>query len=96
MGEGILCSTVVALTWRQVLERSKIPFEAGTDPQNLEALKTPWKLSPKQVQWAQYFNRFDFELKYILGGGVSWQMPCPTFPKHNCEEVLNSIIPVKQ
>lgn len=36
---------------------------------NLEPLKTLWRLSPKQVWWEQYFKWFNFELKYIPGGG---------------------------
>ncbi|KAK9395445.1 retrotransposon-derived protein PEG10 [Crotalus adamanteus] len=56
------------LNWRHYLEGSKVPFEVWTDHKNLEALKTPRKLSPKQVRWAQYFNRFNFTLKYIPGG----------------------------
>lgn len=56
------------LTWRHFLEGNKIPFEVWTDHKNLEALKTLRKLSPKQIQWAQYVKRFDFTLKYFLGG----------------------------
>lgn len=58
----------ILLTWRQFLGRSKIPFEVWTDHKNVQALRTPQKLSPKQVCWAQYFNHFEFELKYILEG----------------------------
>lgn len=56
------------LTWRQFLESSKIPFEMWTIHKNLEALKAPQKLSPKQVWWAQYFNCFNFTLCYLPGG----------------------------
>lgn len=69
----------VLLTWRQFLEDSKIPFEVWTHYKNLEALKTTWKLSPKQVRWAPYFNHFSFNLHYLPGGenllaDALWQM----------------------
>lgn len=35
------------LVWRHFLEGSKISLEVWTDHKNLEALKTPRKLSPK-------------------------------------------------
>lgn len=56
------------LAWRHFLEGEKTTFEVWTDHKNLEALKTPCKLSPKQVHWAQYFNWFNFTLRYIPGG----------------------------
>lgn len=37
------------LTWRHFLERSKISFQVWTDHKNLEALKTPRNLSPKEA-----------------------------------------------
>lgn len=43
-------------------EGSKIPFEVWTHHKNLEVLRTP------QTSEAQYFNQFNFELKYIPGG----------------------------
>lgn len=58
----------VLQTWRHLLEGGKHPFEVWTDHENLVALQTPWKLSPKQVRWAHYFQRFRFVLKYISAG----------------------------
>lgn len=50
------------------LEWAKIPFKVWTHHKNLEALKTPCKLSSKDVCWAQYFNWFNFTMHYIPGG----------------------------
>lgn len=44
------------LMWRHFLEENKIPFQVCTNHKNLEALKTPRKMSPKQAHWAQYFQ----------------------------------------
>lgn len=55
--------TYVVLTSRQFLEGSKVPFEVCLGLKNLGALKTPRKLTPKQVRWAEYFNRFNFTLQ---------------------------------
>lgn len=62
------------LTWRHFLECSKTPFKVWMDHKNLEALKTPPKLSPKQVRWAQYFNHFNFTLRYLPRGKKIRQM----------------------
>lgn len=56
------------LSWRHFLKGAKVPFEVWTDHKNLKALKMPRKLFLKQVHWAQYFGRLNFELKYIPGG----------------------------
>uniref|UniRef100_A0A803TTB8 Gypsy retrotransposon integrase-like protein 1 n=1 Tax=Anolis carolinensis TaxID=28377 RepID=A0A803TTB8_ANOCA len=53
--------------WRHFLEGSGIPFEIWSDHKNLQYLKSPRKLSPKQIRWAQYFSRFDFQLKFFQG-----------------------------
>lgn len=57
------------LSWWPFLEGSKIPFQIWIDYKNLEALKTPCKLSPKQARWVQHFQLFHFTLCYLLGGG---------------------------
>lgn len=44
------------LTWHHRLEGSNVPFKVCTDHKNLEALRTPHELSPKQIRWTQYFN----------------------------------------
>uniref|UniRef100_A0A803TPY4 Gypsy retrotransposon integrase-like protein 1 n=1 Tax=Anolis carolinensis TaxID=28377 RepID=A0A803TPY4_ANOCA len=53
--------------WRHFLEGSEIPFEVWSDHKNLQYLKSPRKLSPKQIRWAQYFSRFNFQLKFFQG-----------------------------
>uniref|UniRef100_A0A803TSY3 Gypsy retrotransposon integrase-like protein 1 n=1 Tax=Anolis carolinensis TaxID=28377 RepID=A0A803TSY3_ANOCA len=53
--------------WRHFLEGSGIPFEIWSDHKNLQYLQSPRKLSPKQIRWAQYFSRFDFQLKFFQG-----------------------------
>lgn len=59
------------LIWRQSLEGSKIPFEVWTDRKTLKVLRTLHKFFPNHVWWAQYFNQFDFELKYFLADTLS-------------------------
>lgn len=86
------------LTWRQVLEGSKILFKVWTDHKNMEFLRTSRKLSPKQVRWMQYFNWFNFMLKYLLGGKkvladiLSWK----SHYKSTWEEILSFIISLQQ
>uniref|UniRef100_A0A803T4V2 Gypsy retrotransposon integrase-like protein 1 n=1 Tax=Anolis carolinensis TaxID=28377 RepID=A0A803T4V2_ANOCA len=53
--------------WRHLLEGSGTPFEVWSDHKNLQYLRSPRKLSPKQMRWAQYFSRFDFQLKFFQG-----------------------------
>uniref|UniRef100_A0A803TIV3 ribonuclease H n=1 Tax=Anolis carolinensis TaxID=28377 RepID=A0A803TIV3_ANOCA len=53
--------------WRHFLEGSGIPFEVWSDHKNLQYLRSPRKLSAKQIRWAQYFSRFDFRLKFFQG-----------------------------
>ncbi|KAK9395824.1 retrotransposon-derived protein PEG10 [Crotalus adamanteus] len=86
------------LNWRHYLEGSKVPFEVWTDHKNLEALKTPRKLSPKQVRWAQYFNRFNFTLKYIPGGKNFLADALSRLPQYKSEreQVNEAIIPNPQ
>ncbi|XP_060539018.1 uncharacterized protein LOC132709560 [Pantherophis guttatus] len=86
------------LTWRHLLEGGQKPFEVWTDHKNLEALKTPRKLSPRQVRWAQYFNRFNFELKHIPGGRNFLADALSRMPQYNSEreQVVNAIIPSTQ
>ncbi|XP_060539362.1 queuine tRNA-ribosyltransferase catalytic subunit 1 isoform X1 [Pantherophis guttatus] len=86
------------LTWRQFLEGAKHPFEVWTDHKNLEALKTPCKLSPKQVRWAQHFNHFNFTLCYLPGGKNFMADALSRLPQYNStkEEVVRPIIPVTQ
>lgn len=89
----------VLLTWHQFLEGSKVLFEVWTDHKNLEALRTPQKLSPKQVQWAQYFNWFNFKLKYIHPGGGDFladTLSCLPQYKSSQEQVVNMLIPLPQ
>ncbi|XP_058041925.1 uncharacterized protein LOC131199783 [Ahaetulla prasina] len=85
-------------TWRQFLEGSNHPFEVWTDHKNLEALKTPRKLSPKQARWAQYFNRFNFTLHYIPGGKNFLADALSRLPQYNCtrSDVVQPILPVQQ
>uniref|UniRef100_A0A803T247 Gypsy retrotransposon integrase-like protein 1 n=1 Tax=Anolis carolinensis TaxID=28377 RepID=A0A803T247_ANOCA len=53
--------------WRHFLEGSGTPFEVWTDHRNLQYLRSPRKLSAKQIRWAQYFSRFDFRLRFFQG-----------------------------
>uniref|UniRef100_A0A803TQ72 Gypsy retrotransposon integrase-like protein 1 n=1 Tax=Anolis carolinensis TaxID=28377 RepID=A0A803TQ72_ANOCA len=53
--------------WRHLLEGAPHKFVVYTDHRNLEALQTPRKMTPKQLRWAKFFARFDFELKYLPG-----------------------------
>lgn len=82
------------LTWCHFLEGSKVPFEVWADHKNLEALRTPWKLLPKQVQWAQYFNWLSFSLKYIPGEKNLLADALSQMPQYNskCEEVVHAMI----
>lgn len=86
------------LTWRQFLEGGKVPFEVWTDHKNLEALKTPRKLSPKQIWWVQHFRQFRFELKYIPVGKNVLADALSRRPQfESCrEEVIHAIIPFSQ
>uniref|UniRef100_A0A803TUL0 Gypsy retrotransposon integrase-like protein 1 n=1 Tax=Anolis carolinensis TaxID=28377 RepID=A0A803TUL0_ANOCA len=53
--------------WRHFLEGSGIPFEVWTDHKNLQYIRSPRKLSAKQIRWAQYFSHFNFRLKFFQG-----------------------------
>lgn len=52
----------------------------------------PRKLSPKQVRRAQYFNHFNFELKYFPGGGIYWLMHCLECP--NTKATMRTLLPL--
>lgn len=83
------------LTWRHLLEGAKQPFIVWTDHKNLEALQTPRRLSPKQVRWAQYFQRFNFTLKYVPAGRNFLADALSRMPQYNShrEDIVQSIIP---
>uniref|UniRef100_A0A803TR04 Gypsy retrotransposon integrase-like protein 1 n=1 Tax=Anolis carolinensis TaxID=28377 RepID=A0A803TR04_ANOCA len=53
--------------WRHFLEGTEAQFEVWTDHKNLQALRTPQRLNAKQLRWAQFFNRFNFKLKFFPG-----------------------------
>lgn len=83
------------LTWRHLL---KEPFEVRTDHKNLEALQTPYRLSLKQVRWAQYCQWFCFTLKYIPAGKNFLADALPWMHQFNSqqEEVIHAIVPPSQ
>lgn len=85
-------------TWRHFLEGAKEPFEVWTDHKNLEALQTPRRLAPKHVRWAQYFQRFRFQLKYVPGGKNFLADALSCMPQYNSrrEEVVQAIVPPAQ
>ncbi|XP_039178262.1 uncharacterized protein LOC120298525 [Crotalus tigris] len=82
-------------TWRHLLEGAKQPFEVWTDHKNLEALQTPRRLAPKHVRWAQYFNRFQFTLKYVPGGKNFLADALSRMPQYHSkrEEVIQALMP---
>lgn len=71
-----------------------------TDRKNQQALKypPPRKLSSKQGRWMQYFNQFNFTLKYFPGGKNSLTEALSRMSQYNStkEEVVSSIIPSSQ
>lgn len=81
------------LTWRQFLEGTNLPFEVWTDHKNLEALKTPRKLSPKQARWAQHFGRFNFNLRYLPGGRNFLADALSRMPQFNSSR-LETVLPI--
>lgn len=86
------------LIWRHFLEVAKQPFKMWTDHKNLEALKTPRKLSPKQVRWLEYFNQFNFALCCIPGGKNFMADVLSILHQYNSvrPEVIQPVIPSKQ
>lgn len=80
----------VFLTWWHFLE-------VWTDHKNLEALKTPRRLSPKQVHWTQYFNQVNFKL-YLPGGKNFLADAFSKLPQYNSfkPEIIRPVIPSRQ
>lgn len=67
------------------------------DHKNLEALKTPWKLSPKQVRWAQYFQHFNFTLRYLQGKNIlADALSRPPQYNSNKPEIIKPLLPASQ
>ncbi|KAK9400665.1 hypothetical protein NXF25_011379 [Crotalus adamanteus] len=82
-------------TWRHLLEGAQHPFEVWTDHQNLTVLQTPRKLAPKHVRWAQYFQRFKFNLKVVPGGKNFLADALSRMPQYDSkrEQVIQAVIP---
>ncbi|KAK9395552.1 hypothetical protein NXF25_018913 [Crotalus adamanteus] len=55
----------------------------------------PRRLSPKHVRWAQYFQRFRFQLKYVLGGSNFLADALSRLPQYDSkrEEVVQATMP---
>ena len=53
------------LKWEDKLIGQK--FKVVTDHKALEFFSKQWKLSGRQVRWAEYLSRFDFEIMYVQG-----------------------------
>lgn len=83
------------LTWCHILEGTKTKFEVWTDHLNLIALQTPIKLLPKQVCWAEYFQRFNFVLKYIPAGKKFLADALSHMPQFNSkrDDIVQASIP---
>lgn len=83
------------LSWRHLLEGARAPFEVWTDHWNLMALQTPRWLSPKQARWAQYFQRFQFTLKYVPEGKNFLADTLSRIPQFHSrrDEVVQAMIP---
>lgn len=60
----------------------------------------PLASSPKQAWWAEYFNRFDFTLRYLPGGGEKNFLAdaLSRIPQYNCSkaEVIKPVVSSQQ
>lgn len=65
LGEGGLCGVLGTLNVEVFPGKVQDPFRGLDWPQKPRSPKMPLRLLPKQVQWAQYFNRFNFTLLYL-------------------------------
>lgn len=65
---------------------------------NIEALKIPHKLSSKHVHWAQYFNQFNFTLRYIPVAKNFMADALSRLPQYNsvAAKMIQPVIPFKQ
>lgn len=65
------------------------------DHQNLIALQTPRKLLPKHVRWAEYFQRFNFVLRYVLVGRNFLANALSRMPQFNSkrDDVVQALVP---
>lgn len=98
LGERGICCMRVTPVLKALPRLEQNTFEVWIDHEKLEVLKTLWKLSTKQVQWAQYFSHFNFMLHYLPGGKNFLADALSCMPQYNCPKakIVKPVFPSHQ